>query len=246
MVEWRPRVLDGRPVMSVYLGADTTYSTHPEPTRVELWTTDDGRAWGPLDPDHPVAHVGGTETDIVDAPGGGWVAVTRMEGPHGWGSDICRADTPGTRNWQTRRYPNKLDSPLLFRDGDELLLIARRQVAFGGRYDLGWQNARTARPHSLLPTHLLGHTQTHRVVAHRSRIARTDLAARSAGTRRLLLPRHRAYGRRPLHRLRLQLGTRSAEPSLVLRPTRTDRRLRDRPRHRTSIVPAPRWQETLR
>jgi len=138
VVEWRPRILGGVPVMSVYLGAETTYSTHPEPTRVELWTTDDGRAWRPLDPDHPVAHLGGTETDIVEAPGGGWVAVTRMEGPHGWGSDVCRADVAGTRDWRTRHYSNKLDSPLLFRDGDDVLLVARRQVPFGGRYDLGW------------------------------------------------------------------------------------------------------------
>ncbi len=139
VVEWRPRLLGGRPVMSVYLGADTTYSTHPEPTRVELWTTADGRAWHPLDPEQPVAHVGGTETDIVEAPGGGWVAVTRMEGPHGWGSDVCRAAEPGTRNWRTRRYPNKLDSPYMFRDRDNVLLVARRQVPFGGRYDLGWR-----------------------------------------------------------------------------------------------------------
>jgi hypothetical protein len=138
VVEWRPRVLGGVPTMSVYLGADTTYSTHPEPTRVELWTTDDGRVWRSLDPDAPVAHVGGTETDIVEAPGGGWVAVTRMEGPHGWGSDVCRADEPGARNWRTRRHPNKLDSPLMFRAGNDVLLVARRQVAFRGRYDLGW------------------------------------------------------------------------------------------------------------
>jgi hypothetical protein len=144
VVEWRPRLLGGVPVMSVYLGADTTYSAHPEPTRVELWTTDDGRHWRALDPDHPVAHTGGTETDIVEAPGGGWVAVTRMEGPHGWGSDVCRADAPGPRDWRTRRFPNKLDSPLLFRDGDDVLLVARRQVAFGGRYDLGWSKPEPA------------------------------------------------------------------------------------------------------
>jgi hypothetical protein len=139
VVEWRPRLLGGLPVMSVYLGADTTYSTHPEPTRVELWTTDDGRDWRALEAEQPVAHVGGTETDIVEAPAGGWVAVTRMEGPHGWGSDLCRADTAGARDWQTRRYANKLDSPLMFRAGDDVLLLARRQVAFGGRYDLGWK-----------------------------------------------------------------------------------------------------------
>jgi hypothetical protein len=137
VVEWRPRVLGGVPVMSVYLGADTTYSAHPEPTRVELWTTDDGRRWRPLDPEQPVAHIGGTETDIVEARDGGWVAVTRMEGPHGWGSDVCRSSVPGTRNWQTRRYAEKLDSPYIFRAADDVLLVARRQVAFGGRYDLG-------------------------------------------------------------------------------------------------------------
>jgi len=139
VVEWRPRLLGGVPVMSVYLGADTIYGPHPEPTRVELWTTDDGRGWRPLDPEHPVAHVGGTETDIVEAPGGGWVAVTRKEGPAGWGSDVCRAADPGTRGWRTRSHPVKLDSPLLFRDGDDVLLLARRQVAFDGRYDLGWR-----------------------------------------------------------------------------------------------------------
>ena len=47
VVEWRPRVLSGRPVMTVYRGADLTYGPHPEPTRVELWTTDDGFAHDP-------------------------------------------------------------------------------------------------------------------------------------------------------------------------------------------------------
>jgi hypothetical protein len=145
VVVWRIRSLGGVPVMSIYKGADTTYAANPEPNTVELWTTDDGRAWRPLDPDHPVAHVGGTETDIVEAPGGGWVAVTRKEGPAGWGSDVCRADSPGTRNWRVRNHPVKLDSPLLFRDGDDVLLIARRQVAFDGRYDLGWKRLSPAR-----------------------------------------------------------------------------------------------------
>jgi hypothetical protein len=61
-----------------------------------------------------------------------------MEGPHGWGSDLCRAAQPGTRDWHTRRYANKLDSPYMFRAGDDVLLVARRQVPFQGRYDLGW------------------------------------------------------------------------------------------------------------
>src|SRR5262249_48163836 len=31
------------------------------------------------------------------------------------------------------------DSPFLFRDGDDAFLVARRQLPFGGRYDLGWR-----------------------------------------------------------------------------------------------------------
>jgi hypothetical protein len=139
VVEWRPRMLDGVPTMCIYTGADTTYSAAPEPTTVEVWTTADGWSWGPLDPAHRTSHVGGTETDLVEAPGGGWVGVTRLEGPHGWGTDAIRS--PGGRpdDWVTRHHDFKLDSPLTFRVGDDVYVIARRQVAFGGRYDLGWK-----------------------------------------------------------------------------------------------------------
>ncbi|HZN15307.1 MAG TPA: hypothetical protein VFB78_13620 [Acidimicrobiales bacterium] len=149
VVEWRPRYLHGVPTMCVYKGADTTYSGSPEPTRVEVWTTDDGWSWRPLDADQPTSHVGGTETDLVEAPHGGWVGVTRLEGPEGWGTDVIHS--PGGRpdDWVTRRYPNKLDSPLVFRVGDDVFVVARRQVAFGGRYDLGWR-----RPSPVLRTTL--------------------------------------------------------------------------------------------
>jgi hypothetical protein len=131
-------MLDDRPTMCIYKGADTTYSAAPEPTRVEVWTTTDGWTWAPLDPAHPVSHVGGTETDLVESPSGGWIGVTRLEGPEGWGTDVIRS--PGGRpdDWETRRFPLKLDSPLVFRSGDEVLVVARRQVAHGGHYDLGW------------------------------------------------------------------------------------------------------------
>ncbi len=151
VVEWRPRILAGTPTMCVYTGADTTYSAAPEPTKVEVWTTQDGWSWIPLDPDHPVSHVGGTETDLVEAPGGGWIGVTRLEGPAGWGSDVVRSASGRPDDWETRRYPCKLDSPYVFRAGDDVLLVARRQIAFGGRYDLGWRRpeppARTALYH---------------------------------------------------------------------------------------------------
>jgi hypothetical protein len=138
IVEWRPRRLDGVPTMCVYRGADTTYSANPEPTTVEVWTTDDGWEWRPLDPAAPASHVGGTETDLVEAPGGGWIGVTRLEGPDGWGSDIISSPAGRADDWVTKRVAHKLDSPYVFRSGDHVLLVARRQLAFGGAYDLGW------------------------------------------------------------------------------------------------------------
>jgi hypothetical protein len=153
VVEWRPRLLDGVPTMCVYKGADTTYSASPEPTTVEVWTTSDGWSWSPLDPGQPVSHVGGTETDLVESPGGGWIGVTRLEGPAGWGTDVIRSPAGRVDDWRTRRFPFKLDSPLVFRAGDHVLAVARRQVAFDGKYDLGWRRpapiARTTIYHGL-------------------------------------------------------------------------------------------------
>ena len=64
-VVWRVRPLGGRLVMSVYRHASTLYTTHPEPLSAELWASDDGREWGPLDFDHPVSHVGGAEAEFL-------------------------------------------------------------------------------------------------------------------------------------------------------------------------------------
>jgi hypothetical protein len=151
-VMWRVRELAGELVMSVYRGADTTYGSEPEPTRVELWTSTEGRTWEPLDVDQPVVHVGGTETEVIESPAGGFVAVTRMEGPEGWGSDVCHLDDLRSRTWTSRRHAVKLDSPVLFRHGDGVYLVARRQVAFGGRYDLGWR--RPSPPRRTMAYHL--------------------------------------------------------------------------------------------
>jgi hypothetical protein len=153
IVEWRPRWLDGRPTMCVYRGAETTYSANPEPTGVEVWTTDDGWSWGPIDSTHATSHVGGTETDLVEAPGGGWVGVTRLEGPGRWGTDVVRSPGGRADDWATRHFAHKLDSPYAFRCGDHVLVLARRQLFAHGRYDLGWTwpepSARTLAYHAI-------------------------------------------------------------------------------------------------
>lgn len=137
-VVWRVREVGGAPLMTVYRGAGTLYTSEPQPTSVEIWTTANGLEWAPLDGDRPVSHTGGSETEIIEAPGGGWLGVTRKEGPDGgWGSDIIRSPKGAPEDWEVKSVPEKLDSPLMFRHEDEVLLLARRTRGFGGKFDLG-------------------------------------------------------------------------------------------------------------
>ncbi|HRW38903.1 MAG: exo-alpha-sialidase [Acidimicrobiales bacterium] len=138
-IPWRIRPVGGRLLMTLYRGAGSLFTAHPVPLTVELWASDDGLAWAPADLERPVVHEGGAEADHLELPDGRLLAVVRKEGPEGgWGSDlvVAPADDPG--DWRRRASdPRKFDSPCLFLHGDEPHLIARRQVAFGGRYDLG-------------------------------------------------------------------------------------------------------------
>lgn len=137
-VVWRPRVIDDRALMSVYSGGESLYTAHPVATEVELWQSRDGFEWSPAIPDERVIHVGGTETEFQLAPDGGLLALTRKEGPHGgWGTDVCVTDPDDWSEWRCRSHRSKLDSPLMFINNGRYFVIARRQPAFRGHYDLG-------------------------------------------------------------------------------------------------------------
>ena len=137
-VVWRVRPVDDRLCMTVYRGAGSLFTARPVPLTVELWISDDGRSWAPADPVHPVVHEGGAEAEFVQLSDGRVTAVVRKEGPEsGWGSDIAMAPHFDPTTWITRHDPRKFDSPLLFLHAGVPHLVARRQVAFGGRYDLG-------------------------------------------------------------------------------------------------------------
>lgn len=140
-VVWRVRPFQGRLLMSTYRNAGTLFTRHPRPLQVELRVSDDGQTWAPLDPQHPVSHLGGAEAEILPLADGRLLAVVRKEGPDGgWGSDLCVADADRPARWDRRRaLPQKLDSPLLFDHDGVPLLVARRSTAFGGRYDLRWR-----------------------------------------------------------------------------------------------------------
>lgn len=150
-VVWRvrPVALAGgdRLVMSLYRNACSLFTARPVPLDVELWASDDGVAWAPLDPDRPVVHAGGSETEILPLDDGRLLAVVRKEGPEGgWGSDVAVSAPPAAgvgaptpaelTEWALRGDLRKTDSPLLFADRGRPFLVTRRQVAFGGRYDV--------------------------------------------------------------------------------------------------------------
>ncbi len=150
-VVWRVRPVGDRLLMTLYRGAGSLYTAHPVPLTVELWASTDGVTWAPADPDRPVVHRGGAEAEFVEVPDGRLVVVVRKEGEvaageadrgddvpgGGWGSDVGTAPAGAPARWEVRPDSRKFDSPYLFLDDDGTpYLVARRQLAFGGRYDV--------------------------------------------------------------------------------------------------------------
>ena len=82
---------------------------------------------------------GGSEADFVDLPDGGLVAVVRNEAGDGgaWGSKVCKASAGAPGRWSCQDDKRKFDSPLLFRRGGDVFLVARRHLSGSGDYDLG-------------------------------------------------------------------------------------------------------------
>ncbi len=135
VVPWRIRRLGERWAMIGYRNGERMYSARPIDPVVELRWGDDLDTW-----DDPVdLHVGGCECELVELADGRVVGVTRNEGPSRRGGDLLVApDRDHLRAGQVEVTPirRKLDSPHLVSWGGEPWLVARRQVAHGGRYDL--------------------------------------------------------------------------------------------------------------
>ncbi|HEV8323939.1 MAG TPA: hypothetical protein VG389_20140 [Myxococcota bacterium] len=138
-IPWRAKVVDGVPYLIAYVGGENIYDIDGEPVEVRWLTTQDGLTWEPVVPGQAAVHVGGSsETDFVLLDDGSLVAVMRNEAGEasGWGSNICRAAADSLGDWTCVNDPKKYDSPLLFRHGAEVWLIARRNVTETGYYDL--------------------------------------------------------------------------------------------------------------
>lgn len=143
---WRIKPLDqpGHPADWVhafgYTGGENIYAFDGEPISVHWLKSRDGLVWEPVVAGQPVVLVGGaSETDGVFLEDGGFVAVARNEAGDeaGFGMKICRADAGRLGDWTCAQDPRKFDSPLVFREGDAVWLIGRRNLTDTGHYDLG-------------------------------------------------------------------------------------------------------------
>lgn len=142
-IPWRTKVLDGTPYMIGYVGGENIYDVDGDPLRIHWLTTTDGETWVPAAGDDPVVlEGGGSETDFAFLDDGSLVAVVRNEAgdADGFGSKICTAPADALGEWSCATDPKKYDSPLVFRHGGSVWLIARRNVTESGNYDLDYDD----------------------------------------------------------------------------------------------------------
>jgi hypothetical protein len=138
-IPWRARTIDGVAHLLGYVGGENIYEPDGEPTRVHWLTTADGWTFAPVVDGQPVVLEGGvSETDLAMLDSGDVIAVARNELGDGeaWGSKVCRAPSDDLGAWTCVDDVRKFDSPIVFRDGAGVWMIARRQVANDGAYDL--------------------------------------------------------------------------------------------------------------
>jgi hypothetical protein len=140
-IPWRSRTIDGTTYLIGYEGGEDIYELGASGVSVHWLKTDDGRNFEPVIPKEPIVLQGGvSETDFAFVDDGSLIAVSRNESgdeASGFGSKICRAEADDLGTWNCISDKKKYDSPLVFSHNNRVYMIARRQVANEGNYDLG-------------------------------------------------------------------------------------------------------------
>ncbi len=143
-IPWRARVVNGTAYLIGYVGGEAIYSGSGNPIRIHFLKTADGRTFEPVAPGKPVVQEGGgSETDFAFLDDGSLVAVTRNEAGDttGWGSKICSAPANDLGTWTCNNDKKKYDSPLVFRHGEDVWLVGRRNLSNeSGNYDLDYDH----------------------------------------------------------------------------------------------------------
>lgn len=127
------------------LGWRTSYAGNhynlgaPSEVKLSFTKTADGVTWEPVSGDGVVYTGGVSEAAFEFDENGDLWAVTRNEDGDatGFGSHVCFAKKDDLGRWDcgSKASPHRYDSPKLFRHGNELFLVARRNPT--GPFDLG-------------------------------------------------------------------------------------------------------------
>lgn len=137
-ITWSMKVRGGVAYRASYQGNHYEFGQPPE-IQVFFTRSTDGVTWEPVSGDGVVYTGGVSEVGFEFAANGDLWAVTRNEDGDatGFGSHVCHApkDALGTWTCSAHSDPERYDSPKMFRHGDELYLVARRDV--GGPFDQG-------------------------------------------------------------------------------------------------------------
>jgi hypothetical protein len=131
-VLWDVKVRSGMAYMTTYDGAHYQEGE----VYVRFWQSENARDWVLVD-DVESVYVGGVSEVAFefDTEGNLWTVGRNEDGDAtGAGSQICFAKKDSLANWQCLEEsdPERYDSPELFRHGEEIYMLARRDV--GGPY----------------------------------------------------------------------------------------------------------------
>jgi hypothetical protein len=138
-VVWDVKHRNGRLWRTSYLG--NHYSGSAGGLELRFMVSDDGKRWRPVAADgDPVVYRGGASEAAFElaADGSLWAVLRNEDGDAtGFGSLLCHAPAAALADWQCPSIsdPERYDSPRMFRHGEELYLVARRDL--GGPYDQG-------------------------------------------------------------------------------------------------------------
>jgi hypothetical protein len=135
-IAWDIKERGGVAYMTSYQG--NHYSADESAIEVYFSKSQDGLTWEPVDPSQPIQYFGGVSEVAfeLDVDGSAWFVTRNEDGDQtGFGSHLCHAESSNLGAWDcpARSNPERYDSPELFRHGDDLYLVARRDV--GGPFD---------------------------------------------------------------------------------------------------------------
>ncbi len=130
-VPWDVKVRGGVAYMTSYKGNHYDLDAKIE-IEVYFRQSTDGRNWSLVD-EQPYVYKGGVSEVAFEfnAAGGLWAVTRNEDGDEtGFGSHVCSAAAGAIGTWtcSAESDPNRYDSPEMFRHGDEIYLVARRDI----------------------------------------------------------------------------------------------------------------------